>query len=152
MDDREAGTERPIGSGAAAPGRGGRMSRQGKTAAVLRLLRGEELEMVSRALGVTTPTLTTWRDAFQDELRFLGIESSPAFVRANAGNGCAERFIRTLQENPAWVRTFETVEDLRLALLEFRATYNTSWLIERHGFIVPAAVRQNQLQPAALAA
>jgi transposase len=61
MDDCEAGTERPIGSGAAAPGRGGRMSRQGKTAAVLR---GEELEMVSRALEVTAATLTRWRDGF----------------------------------------------------------------------------------------
>ena len=40
------------------------MSRQRKTAAVLRLLRGEDLETVSRALGVTAATLTTWRDAF----------------------------------------------------------------------------------------
>ena len=91
-------------------------------------------------------------DAFQSELRFLGIDSSPAFVRAPEGNGCAERFIRTLKENLLWVRTFQTVEELRLALLEFRETYNATWLIERHGFITPAAVRQNQLQPAALAA
>ena len=91
-------------------------------------------------------------DAFQGELRFLGIASSPAFVRAPEGNGCAERFIRTLKENLLWVCAFETVEELRIALLEFRETYNTTWLIERHGFITPAAVRQNQLQPAALAA
>jgi putative transposase len=38
-------------------------------------------------------------DAFQKEIAFLGIESSPAFVRAPEGNGCAERFIRTLKEN-----------------------------------------------------
>jgi molybdenum-dependent DNA-binding transcriptional regulator ModE len=37
-------------------------------------------------------------DAFQSELRFLGIESSPAFVHAPEGNGRAERFIRTLKE------------------------------------------------------
>ena len=61
---RPGAAERPQGSGAAAPGRGGRMSRQRKTAAVLRLLRGEDLETVSRALGVTAATLTTWRDAF----------------------------------------------------------------------------------------
>jgi putative transposase len=91
-------------------------------------------------------------DAFQKELRFLGIESSPAFVRAPEGNGCAERFIRTLKENLLWVRTFDTVEDLRRALLEFRDAYNTTWLIERHGFRTPDAVRQEQLQPAALAA
>jgi transposase InsO family protein len=89
---------------------------------------------------------------FQKELRFLGIESSPAFVRAPEGNGCAERFIRTLKENLLWVRTFDTVEELRRALLEFRDTYNATWLIERHGFRPPDAVRKEQLQPAALAA
>jgi len=35
------------------------------------------------------------------------------------------------------------------AHLAFRETYNTTWLIERHGFQTPAAVRQNQLSPAA---
>ena len=89
---------------------------------------------------------------FQKELRFLGIESSPAFVRAPEGNGCAERFIRTLKENLLWVRTFDTVEDPRRALLEFRETYNSTWLIERHGFRPPAAVRGEQLSAAALAA
>ena len=89
---------------------------------------------------------------FQKELRFLGIESSPAFVRAPEGNGCAERFIRTLKENLLWVRTFDTVEELRRALLDFRETYNTTWLIERHGFRPPSSVRQDQLSTAALAA
>ena len=51
-------------SGAIGVGRGGRMSRQRKRDAVLRLLRGEDLEMVSRSLGVTAATLTTWRDSF----------------------------------------------------------------------------------------
>jgi transposase InsO family protein len=91
-------------------------------------------------------------DAFQRELRFLGIQSSPAFVRAPEGNGCAERFIRTLKDNLLWVRTFDTVEDLRRALIEFRETYNSTWLIERHGFRPPSAIRQDQLSTAALAA
>ena len=51
-------------TGAAGPGRGGRMSRRRKRDAVLRRLRGEDLETVSRALGVTAATLTSWRDAF----------------------------------------------------------------------------------------
>ena len=88
-------------------------------------------------------------DHFQKESAFLGIESSPAFVRAPEGNGCAERFIRTLKENLLWVRTFETIEELRQALLAFRETYNTTWLIERHGFLTPAQFRQKQLQTAA---
>ena len=61
---RPGDAERPHESGAASPGRGGRMSRQRKTAAALRLLRGEDLETVSRSLGVTAATLSGWRDAF----------------------------------------------------------------------------------------
>ena len=45
-------------------GRGGRMSRQRNWDAVLRLLRGEDLETASRSLGVTAAALTGWRDPF----------------------------------------------------------------------------------------
>jgi transposase InsO family protein len=81
---------------------------------------------------------------FQAELRFLGAESSPAFVRAPEGNGCAERFIRTLKENLLWLRWFDTIEDLRQALLDFRRTYNETWIVQRHGYRTPAHVRQDQ--------
>jgi hypothetical protein len=50
------------------------------------------------------------------------------------------------------VRSFDTVEELRQALLEFRETYNATWLIERHGFRPPVAVRRDQLSTAAIAA
>jgi putative transposase len=83
---------------------------------------------------------------FQAEVRFLGMESSPAFVREPEGNGCAERFIRTLKENLLWVRRFETVEELRLALQRFRETYNRTWIVERHGYRTPAQVRAAQLE------
>jgi putative transposase len=89
---------------------------------------------------------------FQAEIRFLGIESSPAFVREPEGNGCAERFIRVLKENLLWVRRFDTVEELRLALLAFRQTYNQSWIIERHRYKTPAQVRDDQIGPMPMAA
>jgi transposase InsO family protein len=82
---------------------------------------------------------------FQAEIRFLGIESSPAFVREPEGNGCAERFVRVLKENLLWVRRFDTLEELRLALLAFKQTYNQSWIIERHGYKTPAQVRADQI-------
>ena len=82
-------------------------------------------------------------DAFQTEIDFLGIESSPAFVRSPEGNGCAERFIRTLKEQLLWVRTFRTVEELRLALLDWLEVYNEQWLIERHGYRSPSMVRRD---------
>jgi transposase InsO family protein len=82
--------------------------------------------------------------AFQEELRFLGITSSPAFVREPEGNGCAERFIRTLKEHLLGLTTFDTVEELRLALHEFQRQDNETWLLGRHGYKAPAQVRQEQ--------
>src|SRR3989449_10772401 len=42
----------------------GRWSAKRKAAAILRLLRGEDLETLSRELGVTAATLSGWRDQF----------------------------------------------------------------------------------------
>jgi transposase-like protein len=47
-----------------APERRRRMSAERKQSAVLRLLRGEDLELVSRELGVPAAELSAWRDAF----------------------------------------------------------------------------------------
>jgi hypothetical protein len=55
------------------------MSRQRKAAAVLRLLRGEDLETLSRGLGVTAATLTAWRDAF--------LTAGEAALTTRAGSG-----------------------------------------------------------------
>ena len=57
-------TQTTTAPGAIGVGRGGRTSRQRKRDAVLRLLRGEDLETVSRALGVTAATLASWRESF----------------------------------------------------------------------------------------
>jgi putative transposase len=89
---------------------------------------------------------------FQREIARFGATSSPAFIRAPEGNGCAERFIRTLKENLLWVRTFRDVEELRLALIDFRQTYNERWLIERHGHRSPAQFRRDQMDTLPLAA
>ena len=51
-------------SNSPSPGERDRFSSQRKTATVLRLLRGEDLELVSRELGVTAATLSAWRDDF----------------------------------------------------------------------------------------
>jgi Helix-turn-helix domain len=46
------------------PGPRRRMSARRKQDAVLRLLRGEDLELLSRELGVTAAELSGWREAF----------------------------------------------------------------------------------------
>ena len=75
------------------------------------------------------------------ELCFLEIESSPSFLKSPEGNGVAERFIRTLKEKLLWVRTFDTVEKLRQALLEFKDRFNRHWLPRRLRYATPAQVR-----------
>jgi len=52
------------GGAGPAPPRRRRMSARRKQSAVLRLLRGEDLELVSRELGVTAAELSGWREAF----------------------------------------------------------------------------------------
>ena len=50
-------------------------------------------------------------------------------------------------------KTFETIEELRAALVEFATHYNETWLVARHGNRTPAQVRaaQSQLDQNAMA-
>jgi putative transposase len=82
-------------------------------------------------------------DDFQNEIKFLGIEPSPAFVRQPEGNGCIERFFRTLKEQLLWVRRFRDLDELRVALCEFRNRYNENWIIERLGYRTPLQARRD---------
>lgn len=81
-------------------------------------------------------------DDFQREVRFLGMESSPAFVYAPEGNGVIERFFRTLKEQFLWLHDCHTLEQLNERLEQWRQRYNEHWLIERHGHRSPAEVRR----------
>jgi putative transposase len=82
-------------------------------------------------------------DDFQTEVQFLGIESSPAFVRQPEGNGCIERFFRTLKEQLLWVRRFRDLEELRAALIEFHHRYNQHWILQRLNYRTPAQARRD---------
>src|SRR3954451_14197153 len=55
----------------------GRVSARRKTEAVLRLLRGEDLDTLPRELGVVAATLSAWRDALL-EGGTAAMESRPA--------------------------------------------------------------------------
>ena len=91
-------------------------------------------------------------DDYQQELTFLGIRNTPSFVAEPECNGVAERFVRKLKEQLLWVRAFETIEELRLALLDFMRPHNTEWLVQKHRYATPEQVRARLIQPAALAA
>ena len=95
-------------------------------------------------------------DDIQRELKFLGIELASVHPRAREpegnGNGCAERFIRIQRENLLWVRTLETIEELRQALLDFTQTCNDCWILDSHGYRTPRHVAEQAAQTLAVAA
>ena len=63
QESAAVGARRATGA-ATGRGRGGRFSAGRKRETVLRLLRGEDLESVSRALGITAARASRWRDQF----------------------------------------------------------------------------------------
>ena len=78
---------------------------------------------------------------FQEELAFLGIASSPAFVAEPECNGVAERWVKRLKEQLLWTRVFDTVEELRVALHAFQELHNEAWLVQKHDYRTPSAMR-----------
>ena len=48
-----------------------------------------------------------------------------------------------IKENLLWTRSFDTIDELREALLEFRDRYNQEWIIERHSYRTPNQVRRD---------
>jgi putative transposase len=82
-------------------------------------------------------------DDFQSEIQFLGIEPSPAFVRQPEGNGCIERFFRTLKEQLLWICRFQSLAELRAALIDFRDRYNHQWILGRLHYQTPVQTRRD---------
>jgi putative transposase len=74
---------------------------------------------------------------FGGSLRWLGMQDDPAYPGEPEGNGCAERWIRTLKEQCLWARVYDDVDDLAQAVAGFTDLYNSKWLIERHGHLTP---------------
>ena len=84
------------------------------------------------------------REASSSEFRLDRVdEGLTAFVRQPEGNGCIERFFRTLKEQLLWVRRFRNLDELRAALIEFRQHYNEHWIIHRLGYRTPAQARRD---------
>ena len=81
-----AGAETSGIGAAAAPGREWRMTAGRKRDAVLRLLRGEPLEIVARELAVTAADLSAWRDAF--------LEAGAASLKSRERDGRDEKIDR----------------------------------------------------------
>jgi transposase InsO family protein len=79
---------------------------------------------------------------FTGSLRWLGMTDDPAYPGEPEGNGCIERWMRTLKEQCLWARIYDDVDDLRQAVAAFTYLYNNEWLIERHGHATPREAYQ----------
>ncbi len=132
-----------------------------KKEVVLRLLRGESIDALSRELGIEAyqgveaalkerggdPAAA---DHFQNQIKFWGIAPSFAYVAEPETNGVAERFYRTLKEQVIYGRTYRIIEELRIALADFIERYNKYWLVEKLGFKSPRqAYNEHQLMAVA---
>lgn len=80
-------------------------------------------------------------DYFQAEVEYLGLDSSPAFVREPQGNGVVERFFKTLKEQLLWLQTYSTVEELYKAVADWIKNYNSNWMVAKNGYMSPADFR-----------
>ena len=92
MTDREPDREGLADEDPAATAAGsrGRFSARRKQDAVLRLLHGESLELLSRELGVTAATLSGWRDWFLAGGR-AALKSRRRTRRPERSRGCRLR-------------------------------------------------------------
>jgi len=81
---------------------------------------------------------------FKNELEFLGLRNAPALVHEPQTNGVIERFFKTLKLECLWIENFRDVEQARDVVGRWMETYNTQWLIERHGHRTPREVRQTR--------
>jgi Integrase core domain len=91
-----------------------RWSARRKEGVVMRLLRGESLDLLAH---------------------------SPAYHYEPETNGCAEKLIQTLREQVLWIERFASFGELRAAVRRFAVTYNHEWLLERHGYRTPIEAR-----------
>jgi putative transposase len=102
--------------------------------------------MSARAPPAAWPCDTTMGSAFlaehfHNQIRFWGMTPSYAFIGEPETNGVIERFFRTLKEPIVHGRIYQTIDEVRNAVRDFVARYNTEWLIEKNGLRSPSDTR-----------
>ncbi len=83
---------------------------------------------------------------YQKELKYLGIDFSPAFVRSPECNGIIERFHRTLNEQIFYQKRFNNLEQAEREIAAFIKAYNEKWLLHRLGLRSPIEYREDYLK------
>lgn len=95
--------------GKAAARRKRRMSARRKQEAVLRILRGEDLDLVSREIGVTAADLSAWRDSF--------LEAGAASLKSRPEDG-RDRDLKAMREKIGEMTMANELLEARIDRLE----------------------------------
>ncbi len=98
----------PEGPTEAGPGRG-RFSAKRKREAVVRLLRGEDLDTLSREIGVTAATLSTWRDKALVAME-AALKSREPDAKDEELSGLHAKIGQITMENELLCRKIDTLE------------------------------------------
>src|SRR5690554_5399335 len=64
---------------------------------------------------------------FMNEMKFLGLNMSKAYVRSPECNGVIERFYLTLEEELLQIKSFNSLEEAQREIADFVEKYNTHW-------------------------
>jgi putative transposase len=86
---------------------------------------------------------------FMNEMKFLGLNMSKAYVRSPECNGVIERFHRTLEEQVFQVNTFGSLEQANQVIQTFINNYNNEWIMHRLNYCSPIEYRNKYKQKAA---
>lgn len=86
---------------------------------------------------------------FMNEMNYLGLGMSKAFVRSPECNGIIERFHRTLNEQVFAVNTFTSLQEATQAIKEFIENYNQEWILHRLKCCSPLEYREKHEENAA---
>jgi putative transposase len=79
--------------------------------------------------------------AFQSDIKYAGLVSTPAFVGEPQCNGVIERFFRTLREQCLWINRFNNIEEAKEIIGGFITAYNEKWILHRLGYRTPIEAR-----------
>lgn len=78
---------------------------------------------------------------FLNEMGFLGLELSKAYVRSPQCNGIIERFHRTLNEQTFQVNNYESLDQAKKGIGIFIEDYNNEWMLHRLNCSSPVEAR-----------
>lgn len=78
---------------------------------------------------------------FLNEMRFLGLELSKAYVRSPECNGIIERFHRTLNEQTFQVNNYESLKQAKKGIKTFIDNYNNHWMLHKFNGSSPVEAR-----------